>query len=83
MREENYSELHIPQFTLADRLRKAMSDRGVTVYDMADFLGMQRETVSRYRNGGLTPGPAVIRAWSLKTQTDLHWLRTGKVPDAD
>lgn len=84
MIEQNYSELHIPQFTLADRLYKAMDVSGVKSPEMAEYLGVTRETVSRYRNGGSTPRLSVIRAWSMKTGVDFEWLRTGKPsPEAE
>lgn len=42
-------------FDLADRMRKALRVSGVTVQQMADYLGVSRNTVSTWINGHIVP----------------------------
>ena len=70
----------IPQFDVADRLKKALSVADVPVGEMAEYIGITRETLSRYLNGR-TPAPiAVVRLISVRTRVSLTWLQTGKAP---
>lgn len=67
----------MPEWDLADRLGKALRVAGMSVNEMALYLGVHRNTVSAWVNGR-TPisGPA-IRAWSDRTEVDYDWLKTG------
>lgn len=74
-----YTPGDIPQFDVADRLKGA----GVTdvpVGEMAEYLGITRETLSRYLNGR-TPAPvAVVRLISVRTRVPLHVATNRKSP---
>lgn len=72
--------LHIPVFGVADRLRKALSDSGMSVSDMAAYLEITRETAGRYMNGhSKVPGPT-MRVWASVTGVPYEWLKDGTVP---
>lgn len=72
--------LHIPVFDLADRMRKALRNSGLTVTDMAEYLGISRETAGRYMNGHGKVPLQTVRLWALRTGVPFEWLETGKVP---
>lgn len=67
----------IPQWTLADRLAKALDEAGISVQEMADILMVSRNTVGNYINGRSVPKPAYMRVWAERCQVPLSWLETG------
>lgn len=69
----------IPTWTLGDRLAKALDHSGVSVADMADELGVSRNTVGNYIAGRTAPKRAVVAAWALLTGVPRDWLLTGDV----
>lgn len=73
----------IPQWDLADRMRKAMRESGLSVQDLADYFECSRNTVSAWINGRVTPSGQSVRLWALRTGVPYEWLRTGKEPDSD
>lgn len=61
-------------------MRKALDVAGVGVQDMADYLGVSRQSVSKWINGrGLVDRRTTI-AWALRTGVPLVWLETGEAP---
>src|SRR5688572_24824731 len=68
----------VPELTLGWRLKMALGDMPAT--DMADALGVSRQTVSRWMaDRGAPPRRVYIRAWADLTDTDLTWLLTGEL----
>ena len=74
------AEGNIPQFDLADRLRKALRVADVSVQEIADYLGVSRNTVGAWINGRVVPGKAFIRLWAMRTGVPFEWLQTGESP---
>jgi transcriptional regulator with XRE-family HTH domain len=70
----------VPQFDLADRMRKALRTAGMTVQEMADYLGVVRATASNWINGHTPPSKQSLRLWALRTGVDFDWLQTGENP---
>lgn len=68
------------QFTTADRLSKALDFADMSVQEMADNLGMSRQTVGNYMSGRTTPRLVVLKQWALTTGVPLEWLQTGHFP---
>lgn len=70
----------IPEFDLADRMRKALRISGLSQEEMADYLGVSRNTVSNWINGhwGKPPRDAYLRLWALRTGVPYEWLKKGK-----
>lgn len=67
----------IPQWTTADRLRKARDHAGLSQADLADAMGVSRNSVSSYETGVVQPRRIVLNAWALTTGVPLSWLMTG------
>jgi transcriptional regulator with XRE-family HTH domain len=74
------SDLLVPQFDLADRMRKALRVADIGVQEMADFLGVARNTVSTWINGKITPSTQTIRLWANRCNGPYEWLRWGDFP---
>ena len=77
------AEGNIPQFDLADRLRKALRVADVPVQEIADYLGVSRNTVGSWINGRVVPQTAFIRLWAMRTGVPFEWLATGESPHPD
>jgi transcriptional regulator with XRE-family HTH domain len=69
----------VPEFDRADRMRKALRVSGVGVQEIADYLGVARNTVSTWINGRIEPSTQTVRLWALKTGVPYEWLQTGRV----
>lgn len=67
----------IPQWTLADRLRKAREQIGLDQTEFADRLGVSRSSVSNYERGTTAPRRIVLNAWAMATGVPIEWLRDG------
>lgn len=65
------------QWTLGDRLRKARHVAGITSAAMAEHLGVERSTISRFEADRVTPRLAYLRLWAMCCDVDLDWLRYG------
>lgn len=80
------SEQHtvrVPEWDVADRMRKALRVSGVGVQEMADYLGVARNTVSTWINGKIDPSVQTLRLWALRTGVPFEWLQTGEDPRPD
>ncbi|WP_084252687.1 helix-turn-helix transcriptional regulator [Devriesea agamarum] len=72
-----------PEFTKADRLRKARECAGLEQAELAERLGVARNTVSTAERGVNSPRRIIVRAWALATGVPLYWIETGRVPSPD
>lgn len=68
----------VPQFDLADRMRKALRISGVGAQEMADYLGVNRNTVSNWINGHHPPDKRTKRLWAMRTGVPFEWLDNGE-----
>jgi len=64
----------IPQWTIADRLRKAREQAGLEQASLALELGVAKNTVSNYERGNVAPRRPVLVAWAMATGVSLDWL---------
>lgn len=77
------------QFTLGDRLRKSLQAADMTSQEMADYLEVNRNTVSRWINDERTPKRIILRMWAMRVGVPVEWLETGEIknetpsPDGD
>lgn len=70
----------VPEFDTADRMRKALRVGDVGVQEMADYLGVARNTVGNWINGRNEPSVQTLRLWALRTGVPFRWLETGEAP---
>lgn len=69
----------IPDETLGDRMRRALRKEHMSVQDMADFLGVARNTVSTWINDRIHPSEQTLKLWAIRTGVPLEWLKHGAV----
>ncbi len=68
---------HVPQWDMADRMRKSLREAGVNVQDMADYLDVNRNTISNWINGHNSPPTAAMRLWAMRCGVPYEWLKDG------
>lgn len=66
------------EFTLADRLRKARTEAGLDVKQLATRLHVSPATVSRAENGRFEPKAITVFQWASETGVSLEWIAYGK-----
>ena len=64
----------VPQWDMADRMRKSLRHADIGVQEIADYLGVARNTVSTWINGKITPGAQTLRLWSIRCGVSYDWL---------
>ena len=72
--------VEVPQWDVADRMRKALREADISVQDMAEYLGVGRNTVSTWINGRIHPSVQTLRLWSLRCGVPYEWLTDEKSP---
>jgi transcriptional regulator with XRE-family HTH domain len=69
-----------PEWDLADRMRKALREADIGVQEIADYLGVARNTVSTWINGRIEPSTQTLRLWALKCGVPYEWLAGERDP---
>lgn len=77
MSEQTNSPL-VPEWDVADRMKKALRVADIGVQEMADYLGVARNTVSTWINGRITPSKQTLRLWALRCGVPFEWLDSGR-----
>jgi len=54
-----------------------MENRWVSVAEVAEHLGVRRESVYRWVNEGKIPGSKIGRLWKFKLEQVDAWVETG------
>lgn len=67
----------VPQWDRADRMRKALRHAGAGVQEIADYLGVSRNTVSTWINGRIDPSVQTLRLWALRCGVPYEWICHG------
>lgn len=71
----------VPVFDQADKMRKALRVSGIGVQDMADYLGVSRNTVGTWINGRIIPSRQTILLWAMRTGVPAGWLLDSDAPN--
>jgi transcriptional regulator with XRE-family HTH domain len=66
--------MEMPEWSLADRLGKALRESGISVNDAAERLGVHRNTVSSWINGRVPPSASAVQAIADATGVSYDWL---------
>jgi len=77
MSEQPAFSAGIPEWDVADRMRKALRYAGVMPGQMAAYLEVGNNTVSTWINGRITPTPQTIRLFAMRCGVAYEWLRFG------
>ena len=67
-------------FTMADRMRKALTWANLKPYEVAERLQVSRNTVGNWINGRNEPRRRDLKAFALLTGYPVQWLETGIAP---
>jgi len=78
MSEQTNSPPLVPEWDVADRMKKALRVADIGVQEMADYLGVARNTVSTWINGRITPSKQTLRLWALRCGVPFEWLDSGR-----
>ena len=70
----------VPVLTLGWRLKMALEHADVSVADMASYLEVNRDTISRWTGGRSPVKRSTLMLWSMRTGVSLEWLETGETP---
>ena len=77
----------IPKFDLNDRLRKARETADLDQTQLAELIGVSRNSVSAAERGASKPRKPVLIAWAFATRVPFEGLMTGstnnETPDPD
>ena len=65
----------VPEWDLADRMRKSLREADIGVTEMAAYLEVGRNTVGTWINGHNRPSTATLRLWALRCGVPYEWLR--------
>ena len=68
---------NVPQWTLGDRLGKSLDHAGMGMQEMADYLGVSRNSVSNWVHGRVPPNQRTLLLWSMRTGVDIDWITRG------
>lgn len=67
-------------FHQGDWMKKALDASDLSAKGMAEYLGVEPETVSRWLNAKRTPSLQTLRLWAMRTGVPLSYLKTGELP---
>ncbi|WP_289022068.1 helix-turn-helix domain-containing protein [Desulfobacter postgatei] len=59
-----------------------MEDRWLSVDEMAEYLGVRRDTIYRWINDKRMPAHKIGRLWKFKKDEVDTWVRDGKAGEA-
>jgi transcriptional regulator with XRE-family HTH domain len=78
MSEQPVTPADVPEWDVADRLRKALRNAGIGTAEMAAYLGVSRQSVGNWINGRIAPSTQTLRLWALRTGVPYSWLSGSK-----
>lgn len=70
----------VPEWTLADRLRKARDTAGYSQAELSHHTGISQRSIIRYERGQAEPRRPELLAWATACHVEYEWLATGPTP---
>lgn len=68
----------IPEWDIADRMRKSMRHAEIGNREIAGYLGVSTRTVSAWINGRTPPTTQTLRLWANRCGVSYDWLAKGE-----
>lgn len=65
------------EMDMADRIRKALRVSEVSVHEIAEVVGINRNMVSAWINGRAKPNDTQLKKISMRTGAPVEWLKSG------
>jgi transcriptional regulator with XRE-family HTH domain len=72
-----HDDYFVPEWTLGDRMRKALEASGTPVGEIAEYLDVSRQTIGRWLHDKTPVKRHVLLVWAATTGVDPEWLETG------
>lgn len=69
----------MPEVELRHRLRIAREHAGYEQEELAQKMGVSRNTITNYEKGKVAPRKIVLNAWAWHCGVSLDWINTGRV----
>ncbi|OZD75191.1 XRE family transcriptional regulator [Rhodococcus sp. 05-339-2] len=74
-----YDQGRAPEIQPRHRLRIAREEAGLEQAELAERIGISRQSVSNAESGKTSPRKLIFNAWALATGVPVSWLQTGTV----
>lgn len=58
-------------------MRRSLDYADIGVQDMAEYLGVGRNSAGNWINGRRTPNTQTLRLWAMRCGVSFEWLRDG------
>jgi len=65
------------EMDMADRIRKALRVSEVSVHEIAEVVGINRNMISAWINGRAKPNDVQLKKIAMRTGAPLVWLKSG------
>lgn len=78
-----YNQGVCPDVEVRHRLRIAREHAGYDQLQLADLIGVSRNTISNAEVGAVAPRKIIVNAWALACGVPAAWIWTGKPPEDD
>ncbi|MEC4837471.1 helix-turn-helix transcriptional regulator [Mycobacteroides chelonae] len=75
-----YDAGDVPEILVRHRLRIAREHRGLEQAELADLIGVSRNTISNAENGRNEPRKILLNAWALACGVPVKWIENGGTP---
>lgn len=75
-----YDSGNVPPIEVRHRLRIAREFAGLEQKELADLIGVSRNTVGNAETGGVKPRRITLNAWALACGVPVSWILTGEGP---
>ena len=73
----------VPEWTMADRFRKARESADMSQDELAKLVGMSRSGIAKIEQGKTEPRRTTLISVSFATGVSLDWLENGETPTGD
>lgn len=75
-----YDSGNVPEILTQHRLRIAREYASLEQSELADLIGVSRNTIGNAEKGKVRPRKIVLNAWALATGVPVTWIETGDMP---